>query len=101
MTEANTPKETFSKQDLLRMVVEILKDLTSDWDLDFGSDITPETLLVADLEFESIDVVQFVVQIEELFQRKDLPLEKLLMVDGRYRDDMRVEEVADFLHENL
>lgn len=59
------------------------------------------TLLVSDLEFESIDVVQFVVQVEEVFQRKDLPFEKLLMVEGRYKDDLSVEEVADFLHEYL
>ena len=75
--------------------------MTSDWDLDFGGDISTATFIVSDLEFESIDVVQFVVQIEEVFQKKDLPLEKLLMVDWRYRDDMKIEEVVDFLHEYL
>jgi hypothetical protein len=35
--------------------------------------------------------------IEERFRRRKLPFEKLLMADGRYRDDVTVGEVAEFL----
>jgi acyl carrier protein len=90
-----------SKSSISKSIIHILKDMTSDWDLEFSEDIGPDTYIISNLEFESIDVVQFIVQIEEIFGRKDLPFEKLLMVDGRYRDDMTVEEVVDFLHEHL
>ena len=65
---------------VLRDVVSILEDITGDWDLDLSGGIGPETRLIADLGFESIDVVQFVVAIEQRFQRRDLPFEQLLMV---------------------
>lgn len=95
------PADSKSKESVLKQVIRILSDMTSDWDTEFSGEIGPLTYIISDLEFESIDVVQLVVQIEENFGRKDLPFEKLLMIDGRYRDDMTVQEVADFLHEHL
>jgi acyl carrier protein len=90
-----------SKEQIFQEVSRILADMTSDWDIDFSGGITPDTNIIADLQFESIDVVQFIVQLEGKFQRKDLPFERLLMVDERYRDDFTVQEVVDFLHQNL
>ena len=89
------------KETILENVVRILNDLTGDWEMEFSGPIGPGTMIISDLEFESIDVVQFVVQIEEQYKRKDLPFEKLLMRDGRYRDDISVGEVVDFLHTYL
>ena len=90
-----------SKEQIFQEVSRILTDMTSDWDIDFSGGITPGTNIIADLQFESIDVVQFIVQLEGKFKRKDLPFEKLLMVNERYRDDFTVQEVVDFLHQNL
>lgn len=91
----------FSKEELFQEIFRILKDMTSDWDIDFSGEIRPETKIISDLQFESIDVVQFIVQIEAKFQRKDLPFEKLLMIEERYRDDFTVQEMVDFLHKYL
>jgi len=93
--------KNLSKEQIHHDVAKILTDMTSDWDIDFSGNITPDTHIIADLQFESIDVVQFIVQLEGKFQRKDLPFEKLLMVDERYRDDFTVQEVVDFLHRSL
>jgi acyl carrier protein len=93
--------ETLDREAILAGLVEILKDMTSDWDLDFAQPLGPSTKLIDDLGFESIDVVQFVVAIEEHFQRRGLPFEEFLMVDGRYVDELEVGEVADFLHRHL
>jgi acyl carrier protein len=89
------------KEAILEIVNGILKNMTSDWDLDYSGGITPDTSLIADLTFESIDVVYFVVAIEQQFERRDLPFEKLLMINGRYVDDLRVAQVVDFLFEHL
>jgi acyl carrier protein len=89
--------ESTITQDLVR----ILEEMTSDWDTGFAGGIGPDTFLVRDLGCESIDVVQFVVAIEECFQRRDLPIEKLLMIDGRYVDDLRVGDVVTFLRQQL
>ncbi len=97
----NESKGRLSKETTFEEVAKILADMTSDWDIDFSGGITPDTQIISDLQFESIDVVQFIVQLEGKFQRKDLPFEKLLMVDERYRDDFTVQEAVDFLQKNL
>lgn len=86
---------------ILQDIVHILEQMTSDWDTGFAGGIGPDTQLVHDLGCESIDVVQFVVAIEERFKRRNLPIEKLLMVDDRYVDDLRVSDVVGFLHRHL
>lgn len=94
-------KKDMASEKVLQEIVNILEDITSDWDLEFGDRIGAETQIVSDLEFESIDVVQFVVQVEKFYDRKDLPFEQLLMAEGRYKDDITVGEVAEFLQTHL
>lgn len=91
----------YTKEKITQELITVLENMTSDWDTGFSGKLTPATLIVSDLQFESIDVVQLIVQIETVFHRKDLPFEKLLMIDGRYKEDLRVQEVTDFLHEHL
>jgi len=91
----------YDRESLLQRVIFILQDMTSDWDLDYSGGIGPQTCLISDLTCESIDIVQFIVALEEEFQRRDLPFERLLMTDGRYVDDLTVNEVVDFLETNF
>lgn len=86
---------------ILAELVAILTDMTSDWDIEYGDGIGMNTRLIGDLEFESIDVVQLIVAIEERFQRRDLPFEKLLMHDGRYVDEILVSDAVEFLNQHL
>lgn len=95
------PNRKIAKETILKDLIHILEDMTSDWDVEFEGGIGPETRLIADLAFESIDVVQFVVAIEEHFRRRGLPFEKFLMVDGRYVDEIKVGDAADFLYRHL
>ena len=97
--EAAPPK--FTRDQLEKDVVAILTDMTADWDLDFSDPISGETRLMADLAFESIDVVQLVVAIEAHVQRRHLHFEQLLMVDGRYVTELQVKQIADFLAQQL
>lgn len=90
-----------SSADLMAGLIRILEEMTSDWELDFTGGIGPDTRLIGDLEFESIDVVQLVVAVEEGFGRRGFPFEQLLMAEGRYVDDLAVGEVAAFLEHQL
>jgi acyl carrier protein len=88
----------FVKETILGDLLKILEEMTSDWEMEFAGAIGPETHLVADLSFESIDVVNLAITIEEHFQRRNLPFQKLVMTpDGRYVDDLCVSELVDFL----
>jgi acyl carrier protein len=84
---------------VLTILVGILKQMTSDRDLDEDSPIGPQTYLVADLGFESLDMVEFVILVRDAVQRPNLPFEELLVVNDRYVDDLSVGQVADFVSE--
>lgn len=83
-------------------VVAILSELTADWDdLGLSGSVGPDTSIVADLGFESLDVVYMVTAIEDRYGRRDLPFEQLLMNDGSYVLDLSVKQIAQFLHEQV
>jgi acyl carrier protein len=86
---------------ILANLVEILEEITQDWDTELSGKIGADTLLMNDLTFESIDVVMLIVAIEERFNKTGLPFDKLLMIDGRYVDDLRVSELVGFLEKHL
>ena len=102
-TTTLNPEEqrNMNEQDISNQLVGILTDMTSDWDIELDSNINRETRLIADLAFESIDIVELVVAIELTFNSRGIPFERLLMVDGRYVDDLSVAQVSDFVAANL
>lgn len=91
----------FKKDDLLSDILIILEDMTFDWEMGFRGKIGLETRLITDLGFESIDVVQLASSVEERFHRQNLPFQKLLMVDGRYVEDLKVSDLVNFLDTHL
>jgi len=92
---------SWSKDAVLSAMVDIVKNMTADWDTGFDGAIGAKTRLIGDLSFESIDVVHLVVAIEQRFGRRDLPFEDLLMKDGRYVDELTVGSTVDFLYRHL
>jgi acyl carrier protein len=83
---------------IAEIIIEIIEDLTQDWGLDLDEPIGPETSLVNDLEFASVDVIQLCVAIEEHYNQSKMGFQDLLMVDGRYVDDLKVKQFAEFLN---
>ncbi len=80
-------------------VIDILKDMTQEWDLDLDA-IGPQTQLVSDLNFASIDFLHLAVSVEEHFKRK-LVFQELLMQNGQYIDDVSIEELVSFVSKKL
>lgn len=93
--------EKSETQSTLEFVIETLQEMTSDWDNEYDQPIGSKTKLIGDLAFESIDVVQLIVAVEEEFQSRNLSFEQLLMKDGRYVDEIVVEDLVDFLDAQL
>ena len=89
------------RERILREVVSILENITGDWDIAYSGGIGPGTRLIEVLTCESIDIVQIVVALEERFDRRDMPFEMLLMIEGRYVDDLIVDEIVEFLYRHL
>jgi acyl carrier protein len=82
-------------------LIDMLKELTSDWDTGFSGEITGETRLMGDLAFESVDVVHLIVAIQERYGKQSIPFEKLVMENGRYVSDLQVSRIAEFLNTQL
>ena len=101
MTSATMTSTMLSKNEIETRVIAVLTDMTADWDLEIGRGIGPDVRLMRDLAFESIDVVQFVVSLEQNLARKGIPFEKLFMRNGDYVEDLQVREVVDFLHAQI
>lgn len=99
--EIDMSRDKFSKDDILNELTALLKDITLDWDLEFDEEIGAHTRLIADLAFESVDIVQLVVAVEEHFKCKGLPWEEFLMEDSRYVDEINVGDTVDFLYQKL
>lgn len=93
--------DRMDREVIARDVIRILYDMIGDWETDFQGAIGPETTLIGDLTFESIDIVQLGGLLEEHFQQENLPFEKLLLVNGRYVEDLHVGQIVDFLYEHL
>ena len=89
-----------SYQEHLDTTIKILNDITSEWDTGFDGGITADTALVDQLNLESIDIVYLLTAIEQHYNRQDFPFDELLMVEGRHVDDLKVSQVAEFLHSN-
>lgn len=92
----DTPPAAAS-QEVIDKLIAIVADFIEDFDEDFEDEITRNTRLLADLAFESIDIIQLVVAIEEDFGQRGMQFEELLMQDGRYVDDLSVGQIADFV----
>jgi acyl carrier protein len=88
---------SMNKPEIEQKIISVLNDMTQDWELDSDDGIGPDTGLMNDLEFESIDVVQFAVALEQNFNQKGMPFEQLFMQDGDYVDEIKVSQVADFI----
>ncbi|WP_292999949.1 acyl carrier protein [Nevskia sp.] len=88
---------TTTRDTYIQQLIVLLEDFTQDWDHEFEGRMNAETRLLGDLGFESIDIIQLVVAIEEDISKKKVPFDKLLMKDGRYVDDLTIGGIADFL----
>lgn len=82
-------------------LVHLLEDFTQDWDHVPDAPITRDTRLFAHLGFESIDIIQLVVSIQEEVVRRPLAFDGLVMKEGRYVDDLSVGQIADYLAQTV
>jgi acyl carrier protein len=84
----------------LGAIVVIVNDLTQDWGLEPTEPLGAGTLLAADLQFTSVDIIQLCVALEEHYDRR-FGFQDLLMVDGSYVGDLSLGQLAAFVDAQL
>ena len=77
----------------------LLNDMIQGWDMDILEPIGMETRLIEDLSFESVDLMQLIVAIEQTFGVRGLPYEQILMQDGGYVTEITVQQLTTFLYQ--
>ncbi|WP_295541951.1 acyl carrier protein [uncultured Thiohalocapsa sp.] len=85
----------------LETLIALLHDIVRDWDLDLTDPVGPDTGIVGDLGFESVDLMQLIVAVEKQFDVRGLPFDELLMRDGGYVQELTVGELDRFLVQQL
>ena len=89
------PDHRTIRNDLLK----ILTELRDDWE--YSGEITEQTGIFQDLEFESIDAVALGTAIEEHYNQSLPFAEFLTKASERKATDITVGELVSFLVENL
>lgn len=77
-------------------VIAIVDDLTQDWGLGRDAPSGAQTMVVADLEFASVDIIQLCVALEQCYERR-FGFQDLLMKNGSYVGDLSLGQLAAFV----
>jgi acyl carrier protein len=93
--------QAFSLQDIQARIIPFLADLSPDWEFDDWDDkVDAQTQLIADLGLTSVEFIDLFVAIEKDFGRT-IGFHDLLMVEGRYIEDLRLGELSRFVWQRL
>jgi acyl carrier protein len=84
---------------ICRQLIEIISERIEGWGLD-DVELCESTRMSEDLCFSSIDVLNFFAAVDVRFQRK-LPYEHLLRQGDRFRTELTISDLAEFVYEHL
>ncbi len=88
-----------SYEQVLSDVLSLLDELGNDWEYD--GTVTPETGLLTDMGFESLELVVLGVAIQEQY-KQTIPFPEFLAALGeRKADDIFVKDLVLFIHRHV
>jgi len=93
---SNATTRSIDRAEIETDLIAILEKMTSKWGRAFADEIGPTTRLGADLNLDSMQLVQLIGRIEKHFKAKRLPFHQLLL-DENVGDDLQVADVVNFL----
>lgn len=86
-------------EEIQESIASILREMTKGWDIE-AEQLGPETQVVSDLGFSSLDIIHLMASMEMRFNRK-LPYDEIIMQDGHYVDDLSLRELVEFVGRNF
>jgi acyl carrier protein len=93
MKHTQIVKTSIERSVTMATVIATLQELVQDWEIE--EPIGSRTRVVADLGFESIDLIQMIAALEQAFRPYRISFVDMLVADGRYVDDLLVDEIVD------
>lgn len=98
LSEKMTTPLSSAMQDIQSRLIQLLNDMIHEWDIELLEPVGVETRLIEDLGFESVDLMQLIVAMEQAFGVRGLPYDQVLMQDGGYITEITVRQLAEFLY---
>jgi len=95
----DTIDTVWTRDRILADILAILQEKVRKLDAEFAGDLNETTRIVADLNFESVTIVEFCMAIGKHF-RKKLPFQELVFRNGRFQD-FSVGELLAFVERQL
>lgn len=90
------------RDEILLHLMTAVTGMMQDWDRDDATaPLGEHTYLVADLGFQSLDIIMLAGGMSRNLNRTNIPFERLLLVDGRPIKDLSLGMLADFLWEHV
>lgn len=99
MNERQDVQDPIHRSTTMDTVITTIESLVQDWDVD--EPVGPDTRVVADLGFESIDLIQMVAALERAFRLTGRSLVDMLVADGQYVDDLSIGQITDGIASRL
>ena len=87
-----------SRQEILDYLLQKMGELTQDWD--YPDPVRPESKLLTELGFESLDAVVLCTAIQEHYQTP-MPFAELLAEIGQQQRDLSIAQLTDFVNTHL
>lgn len=88
-----------SHQEIQTYILKLLEELSHDWD--YSKPLTPETKLVTELAFESLDLVVLGTALQEHYKLQMPFAEFLAEIGQRPQRDLSVAELVSFVDRHL
>ena len=82
-------------QQVLQLIIEIVRTMTADWDID-PDEVKPNSLLEQDFGFSSMHGMSLLASIDEELDVR-LPYENLVLRDGAYINDLSIADITRFV----
>lgn len=102
--EGLEPKVGYSKATILKQLIQIISDMMQDADVEFAGPITGDTCLIADLGFQSLDMVVLIGEIRNPHRftyLKDMVLDiEPFILSREPGDDISILALVDFLYDH-
>jgi acyl carrier protein len=86
---------------ILTLVRQTVTEMLCETDREITGPLEPQTQLVADLAYSSLDIVMLIGYLNQQLGLVDLPFERLLFIHGRPVPDVSLEALADFMWEQM
>lgn len=83
-----------------KVVMNIMEEFVEDWGLD-DIELTKETLIKADIGFDSSDTMQLFAAIQEEYPGVEFKFQDLVVQDETYVEDLKLGQIIVFVLKTL